>query len=201
VSAPAYRATALAWLAARGTWRLSDAIGWLVEHLVAPGFLAPWRDEDAPFLWEQRHGVVLSGPPHESFAPSVIGNDFDPDESSGAASEPIVRATEFPRVLEAAHARVRAELRGLFAHPPRDTFVHAALYARRVVRENGRWTVRLTCEASMSDQVLALLAADLLRDRAPYDEELVVCEVCPYVGFEPACTWRERTECSRHRDD
>jgi hypothetical protein len=53
----------------------------------------------------------------------------------------------------------------------------------------------------MSDQILALLAADLLRDRAPYDEELVVCEVCPYVGFEPMRRRSERAECPRHRDE
>jgi hypothetical protein len=117
VTTPAYRSTALAWLAARGTWRLSDAIGWVIENLVTPGFLAPWCDEDAPFLWEQRNGVVLSGPPRESFMPPVVGESLDEadDAACRAAGEPIVRASEFPRVLEAAHARVRAELRGLFA--------------------------------------------------------------------------------------
>jgi hypothetical protein len=172
-----------------------------MESLVRPGLLSPWDGEHVPFLYEEGGGLVWSGPARDDFDASL-----PPDALAMLFRAPIVGAAHFGAVMGAARARVLAALRGLLAEPSDDSFVQAALDAGRVRRatngeERDRWSVRLTPLAAMSEQVLALFAADLLEDRAAYDEALTVCDLCEVVGFDAEGLDVPRRRCTWHQDE
>jgi hypothetical protein len=106
-----------------------------------------------------------------------------------------------PLLLAAARKRVLLEL-GAALSAGDLGFVHAALYAGRVQRTKalGResvWGVRVDDSDALSDQVLALFAADALRNPQAYDADLAICDACGAVSFEPAAR-TSRRGCAAH---
>jgi len=203
VPGPTLRVSALACLGVR---TLSDAVGWTMEALVRPGFLAPWGG-DIPFFFEDGAGLVWSEPHRRALdddaMPEIVARLWD-------LKEPVLDAADFGLVLGVARARVLGALRGLLTTPPNDGFVHAALYTGRVVRvapadesdsATKGWTVRLTPTLSLSEQVLALFAADMLENRADYYDALTVCDLCDLVAFDAADLDVPRTRCVDHQDE
>lgn len=203
-SVPVQRASAMAWL---DVWSLSDAVGWAKAALVRPGFLSPWRGEAVPFFFEDGAGFVWAGTRHgeldDDEMPDVVARLWD-------RPEPVLGAADFGVLIRAARQRVLDELRALIANPPNDGFVLAALDAGRVVQSavggqdgsaKGPWVVRVTAMHSLSEQVLALFAADLLENRADYYEALTVCGLCEHVAFDAGGLDVPRLRCVDHQDE
>jgi hypothetical protein len=102
----------------------------------------------------------------------------------------LVPHAQAPRLVRAARQNVLGTLAGLLGATPDDRFVQAAIYRGRVARgveRNGtrRWQLLLDESASLTEQVLALFAADLLERRGDYERHLAVCEACGTVSFLP----------------
>lgn len=150
-------------------WTVDDLLAWTRAHLVGPGRML--GGADPPYFREPPLGIVRVG------------------TASGAR-----RATNLPEVdagtlADAARSKVAATLRGLLLWPSQDAFLHGALFGGRVERVSdraggSRWIVRVTPDTPVSDQVLALFAADLLENRADYEATLNVCDTCQAVGFD-----------------
>jgi hypothetical protein len=137
---------------------------WFEEHVVASGCMP-------------RLSVVLE-PPAGSVAL----------RPSGAA---LARANaDLPRLVDTARARVVGALRGLVTVPSDDRFLRAAIFLGRVRRHEGRWIARPEPTAPLSGIVLSLFAVPLLSERAFYERELCVCEVCGRVSFDRATSSR-----------
>ena len=138
---------------------------WFDDHLVKPGCL-PRLD-------------VLTEPPTGSVS-------LRPAESERRWAN----ATA-PRVAAAARERIINTLRGLLRAPADDQFLRAFIFAGRVQRDGGRWMARPERNARLSDMVLSLFCVSILEDRALYDHQLCVCEVCGRVSFDAQSLTRE----------
>lgn len=106
-------------------------------------------------------------------------------------------AEELPRLLAMARSRTVVALRGLLANPLDDRFLQAAIFAHRVVREDGTWAARLRDKDVLSDVVLALFAVSILSCREFHEENICICDVCGRVSFTPQLSWRNG--CPRHQ--
>ena len=82
---------------------------------------------------------------------------------------------------------LRSRLDELVAH--RDGFVHAAVYKGLVVREAGDWSVDASKVLDLPTALSSLLARDVLRRRATYDDELTFCPACRRYRF---VHWEQR---------
>jgi hypothetical protein len=106
-----------------------------------------------------------------------------------------------PELVKLARQKVVDALAPMIRPNPDDAFVRAALFDGRVTRDrkwdgqNG-WSVMLTENHPLSDQVLALLAADLLDHREDYEQNLVLCATCDRVDIWPDRL--SRRGCSDH---
>jgi hypothetical protein len=173
------RASALTFTEGVGAgWLASDLAAWAREHLVRAGRLELQAGGDVLEVHEPGVGAV-------ALAPEAVRN---------GARERRIATSEAPRLLSAARSRVVASLRGVVATGDA-AFVHAALYAGRVLRSTGadgrgEWRVRLAEGAALSDQVLALFAADKLTHPEDYETDLTVCDACGAVAFLPAALSR-----------
>jgi hypothetical protein len=150
-------------------WTVEDLLVWSRTHLSKPGRMKG-SNGDPPHFREPPVGIVyVPGAAVARKASSL------PESDAGS-------------VVEAARAKVASTLRGLLVWPSQDAFVHGALYGSRVERVadggGSRWIVRVTPDTPVSDQVLALFAADLLEHRADYEGTLNVCDKCCSVGFD-----------------
>jgi hypothetical protein len=159
-------------------WELSD---WFEQHLVRTG-----RCARAP-------SVV-----HDPAVGSIV---IDP-RWSDLQRTGIVGVEQLPALLRAARQRVADTLTRFLPPESDDAFVAAATEAKRVerrqVRDQLRWVPCPNESDALSDVVLSLFAADMLENRAFYDAQLSVCEVCGRVSFDPVAT---RTLCGEHRDE
>lgn len=82
---------------------------------------------------------------------------------------------------------LRSRLDELVAH--RDGFVHAAVYRGLLVREAGDWNIDATKVTDLATALTSLLARDVLRRRAMYDDELTFCQACQCYRF---VHWEQR---------
>ena len=60
----------------------------------------------------------------------------------------------------------------------REGFVHGLVYRRVVVRTRGDWRIATPEVRDAATALVALLARDVLRNRARYDDELTACAAC-----------------------
>jgi hypothetical protein len=81
-------------------------------------------------------------------------------------------------------------MRGLLSAPADDRFLNAAIFAGRVVRDQGNWRVEVRDGDVLSDIVLALFVADVLGNREFHEEKLCVCDVCGRLSYSPTLTTR-----------
>jgi hypothetical protein len=104
------------------------------------------------------------------------------------------------RILGRARSRVVVTLRGLITDPVDDTFLETAKTTNRVqplgVGGKISWIARPQREDSLSDIVVSLFAADILSNRALYDQNLCVCDTCGRVSFR--AKMMARTGCREH---
>jgi hypothetical protein len=166
----------------RAGWLASDVAAWAQHHLVEPRRLCLLHGFEVQTVRENGFGLV-----------SLIG-------SSESVGRPRVRTARFiPQLLAASRERVLQALRATVASGS-TAFVNAALYAGRVSRERGSdqrpvWTVWLSEDDALSDQVLALFAADALAHPLDYDSLLAVCDNCGAVSFSGTSS---RSGCGAH---
>jgi hypothetical protein len=140
-----------------------------VGQLGTPESLRAWLESEVrPNGWADELDVVRE-PDHE---PIRLGREVDRDA---------LRA-----LLRDARANVVTALRGLVWRPVEDTWIADAVGRGHVLESGGRRAVRVPAGRSLSELVLALLAADALTRRRLYDERLCVCSVCSRVSFEPS---------------
>lgn len=153
-----------------GQLDIAGLSSWFDEHVVATGTTP-------------RLSVVLEPPAGTvSLRPGV-----------GAATR---AAADLPRVLSTARLRVVDALRGLISSPSDDRFLRAAIFLGRVRREEGHWIARPEPTAPLSGIVLSLFAVAILSERAFYDRQLCVCDVCGRVSFDG--TPGTRRACTLH---
>jgi hypothetical protein len=154
---------------ARSGWIASDLIAWMNEHLIAPKRLDT-RDGRV-------HQVVEHG------CPTIVFNGATPItpaiRTQTASQVPSLVASARERVIHALRATVRTG---------ETSFVNTALYAGRVARERGplskpHWHDYVTEDDALSDQVLALFAADALTHPVDYERNIAVCDVCGAIVF------------------
>ncbi len=170
---PTTRQSALAFTeGVRGGWLASDLAVWIEDHLLQPNRLV-LRKPGTVQVVEPRVGTV------------VLGRERPTSSAARAQS-----AVQVVSLLVAARDRI---VRTLKASVDSDDarYIHAALYAGRVSRERGpdgraEWCVYLTEDVPLSDQVLALFAADALTNPTDHTNELSVCEVCGAIEFSAA---------------
>jgi hypothetical protein len=153
---------------------------WIDRHLVHPGYMTrPWR------LQEPLIGVLPTDRQCGTFLPEVPPAD------------------ETAAILVRARARIIGQLRGLVLTPPDDRFLSAAIFAGRVRRVmNGKdmiWVPRPRSHDSLSDVVLSLFVADVLRRREFYAANLCICDTCGRVRFDEDP--RMRRACFDHMPD
>lgn len=182
MSSPSLRTSALAFTEGTRTgWIASDLCSWMQEHLIVPERLAV-RDGRVASVREHGVGVV-----------SLAGHTPGRHERVRTSSQvPVVIAAARDRVIQALRATVRSGETG---------FVNAALYAGRVSRDRGRdgrsrWFVYVSEEDALSDQVLALFAADALTVPEDYENEIAVCDACGAVSFNAGTS--SRRGCPTH---
>lgn len=180
-----YRTSALTFLdGALEGWGVHQLVTWADQCLIRPGRLMTRHPFPRIILREPRLGVLSFGLPAMNDAPS------------GYLSH--ARA---PDLVKLARQKVVAGLEGMIGPSSDDAFVRAALFDGRVTRnrrwdgQNG-WSVMLTEKHALSDQVLALLAADLLDHREDYEQNLVICATCDRVDIWPDRL--SRRGCSDH---
>jgi len=167
---PTTRQSALAFTeGVRGGWLASDLAVWIEDHLPEPNRLV-LREPGTVQVVEPRVGTVVL--------------DRKRQTSPHARAQSAVQVVS---LLVAARDRI---VRALKASVDSDdaSYVHAALYAGHVSRERGpdgraEWSVCLTEDVALSDQVLALFAADALTHPTAHAHELSVCEVCGAIEF------------------
>jgi hypothetical protein len=158
----------------RTGWIASDFLVWADLHLIRPGRLAVGGNSGLRQLREHDFGTVVLQTP----------NTARPGKSKS------LTLSQVPHVLSLARQRVVDALRDS-VRTGQPAFVNAALYAGRVARckgEDGRslWRVTLREDTALSDQVLALFAADALEHPADYECELSVCDTCGAVSISSA---------------
>ena len=154
----------------RGGWIASDLQAWITDHLLETKRLVP-RPGQALRVFEPGVGSMTLGDP--------AGGSTRRSVHAGAPVTALLTAVR-ERVLKTLSASVESG---------QTSYVHAALYTGRVSRErgaNGRssWYVFLADDMPLSDQVLALFAADALMNPAEYETDLCVCDVCGAVSFQ-----------------
>ncbi|UQA59357.1 hypothetical protein [Polyangium aurulentum] len=142
-----------------------DLRSWIDRHLVHTGFMPrPWRIQE-PLI-----GVLPTDRQCSAFLPEMPPAD------------------ETAALLVRARARVIGQLRGLVMSPPDDRFLSAAIFAGRVRRVmNGKdmiWVPRPRPHDALSDVVLSLFVADVLRRREFYAANLCICDTCGRVRFD-----------------
>jgi hypothetical protein len=179
-STPTARQSALAFTeGVRAGWLTSDLVAWVEEHLVRTERLV------------LGHGPLNAVTEH--------GWGVLPLQSarvSGSKPARCITASQVPQLLDASRHKVVQALRA--AIDARETaFVNAALFASRVVRVRApdgqpRWSVRLVEGCALSDQVLALFAADALEQPSAYETDLAVCDACGAVTLVPTATGSRR---------
>ncbi len=174
---PSPRVSALAFTeGARSGWIASDLVAWMKDYLAVPRRLDT-RDGQVHRAWEHGFGVVpLDGPPPEDRRNRV----------RTASQVPLLIAAARDRVIQTLRVTVRSG---------ETAFVNAALYAGRVSRERGTdgkscWHTYVTEEDALSDQVLALFAADALTYPADYEHDVAVCDACGAISFQVGATSR-----------
>lgn len=170
---PVPRDSALAFTeGVRGGWIASDLRAWINDHLIVPGRLALRRSHSLRVL-EPGVGVV-------TLDAGRLPPSATPTELAILTVALVTAARE--RVIKALRASVESG---------QSSYINAALYTGRVSRERGAdgrssWYVFVTDDIALSDQVLALFAADALTNPAQYESELCVCDECGSVSFVPA---------------
>ena len=173
MNSPSPRASALAFTeGARTGWIASDLAAWVDEHLVATRRI------------DVQHGRVQTVCERGI---GVVGLSSVPQQ---VRKERVRTASQVPLLIAAARDRVINDLR-VTVRSGETGFVNAALYAGRVSRERGadgqsHWFVYLSEDDALSDQVLALFAADALTCPAAYEHDIVVCEARGAVSFNPS---------------
>ncbi len=153
---------------------------WIDRHLVHTGYMGrPWRIQE-PLI-----GVLPSDRQCSAFLPEVPPAD------------------ETAAILVRARARIIGQLRGMVMSPADDRFLSAAIFAGRVRRVmNGKdmiWVPRPRPHDSLSDVVLSLFVADILRRREFYANNLCICDTCGRVRFDEDP--RMRRACFDHLPD
>ena len=182
---PSERQSAMAFLEGR-SWDLHELVTWSDAHMVRPGRLLTQHAFPRILIREHGKGVLSYGTP-----------------TVGEVTAGFLPHSEARSLVAQARLAVVSKLEGLLRAAPDDSFVQAAIYDGRVTRGKRRdgtrgWQVLVTEQHALSDQVLALLVADLLDHRQDYDHDLVVCDTCSKVTF-----WPERMSrrgCSEHPD-
>lgn len=167
-------------------WGLHHLVTWIDQCLVRPGRLITRHAFPRIIIRETNIGALSFGAP-------------DNREDAGSFLE----HSRAPELLKWARRAVVEALEGMLRTSPDDRFVQAALYDGRVTRvqraRRGRtWDVMLTEDHALSQQVLALFAADLLERRDDYEQQLVICGTCERVDF-----WPERVSrrgCPQHAE-
>jgi len=186
VQIPDARSSAIAFTeGVRTGWIASDFMVWADINLIRPGRLAVAGSSGLRQLREHDFGTVVLQAP----------NPARPGRSKS------LTLSQVPHVLTLARQRVVDTLRDS-VRTGQSAFVHAALYAGRVARckgEDGRsfWRVALREDTALSDQVLALFAADALEHPTEYESELSVCDTCGAVSISSAGV-SSRRACSVH---
>ncbi len=153
----------LAFVNGAATWSRTDLGDWFRTHAAVLG-----RHEPPGSVWD------------------IVG-DSTPYSLTGP---PSARPRQLPRLLAMARWQVILTLRGMLATPADDRFLHAAIFAARVVRADGAWRVEARDTDPLSLVVLALFAADILGHREFHEQNLCVCDVCGRVSYNPRLTTR-----------
>lgn len=183
MKSPSARASALAFTEGTRTgWIGSDLISWMEEHLVAP------------------RRMVVQGGRISVIREHGIGPVSLAAKAQQARRERVRTASQIPLLIAAARDRIVEALR-VTVRSGETTFVNAALYAGRVSRERGpdgvsHWFVYLSEDDALSDQVLALFAADALTFPADYEHEISVCDACGAISFNSGTA--SRRGCAAH---
>lgn len=180
-----FRTSALTFLdGALEGWGVHQLVTWTDQCLIRPRRLMTRQPFPRVVIREPHLGALSFGMPGMNDAPS------------GYLSH--ARA---PDLVKLARQKVVDALEPMIRPNPDDAFVRAALFDGRVTRDrrwdgqNG-WTVMLTEKHALSEQVLALLAADLLEHREDYEQNLVFCATCGRIDFWP--DRQSRRGCSEH---
>ena len=167
---PSPRLSALAFTdGSKAGWVSSDLANWTREHLIAPGRL---------------HVCDVSV--HKVFEHG-FSNLSVQRSRSGAHALNVRTTSEVPTLVAAARDRVLQALRTT-VRTGETGFVNAALYEGRVSRERGPdgkclWRPFVSENDALSDQVLALFAADALCFPSDYERCIAVCDMCGTVSF------------------
>lgn len=168
-TAPELRESALAFTeGVRVGWISSDLRRWIDDHLVVPGRLALRKPNVIRVTEPGAGAVVLEHAGHSARTRTETG--IQTVALLAAARERVVQTLRSS--LESGEAR----------------YVNAALYSGRVSRERGAdgrssWYVFLSDDVPLSDQVLAMFAADALTHPDQYQGDLCVCDECGAVSF------------------
>ena len=169
-SIPTPRESALAFTeGSKAGWITSDLVAWTSEHLIVPDRFCT-RDGNTIRVFE--HGL------------GELSVDIAPSSTRSRRSRTTSRV---PMLVATARDRVVHVLR-MTARTGETSFVNAALYSGRVSRERDRdgvsvWQTYLSENDALSDQVLALFAADALTFPADYEHGITVCNACGVVSF------------------
>ncbi len=166
-------------------WSRRELAAWIHIHLIRTGRLVARAQLSTLHVHQFPIGVMQLDnlrPPHFS----MFGDDTGDDKVGS--------------FVNAARSEVFTSL-ARFVERHDDSFVQAAIYAGRLTRcsletNHRAWRVFIHESTNLSDQVLALFAADMLENRADYDDALVVCRHCSKIIF-----WSDRitpTVCQCH---
>ena len=142
-------------------WSGFEVVGWLNEHLIAPGrMLRPTA------LHEGSLTASLDGGSDDELIAVV-----DAARTRVVATlQAFIRATPDDRFLKAA--------------------IFADRVQRRRLEKRSVWVARPNESDPLGDVVLSLFAVDVLMHRGFHETKLCVCEVCGRVSFEPAAGTR-----------
>lgn len=157
---------------------------WIDEYLVRTG-----RMERPTHLTEPMAGTLLLD--------ALTG----PDASTSRG--------QLDRILGRARSRVVRTLQGLVQTPRDEAFIETAISTGRVQSVdpsgNSTWIARPRRDDPLSDIVLSLFVADILSNRALYEQNLCVCSTCGRLSFRartmPRTACREHNESVHRADD
>lgn len=125
------------------------------------------------------------------------------DTLAATGTPPSATKALLDRILGRARSRVVFTLRGLVADPIDDRFLETMKSSGRVqvlgIGGKTSWIARPQREDSLSDIVLSLFAADILSNRALYDQNLCVCDTCGRVSFR--AKMMARNGCREHNTE
>jgi len=167
---PTPRESALAFTdGSKAGWITSDLVTWMQHHLIAPGRFHT-SDGDTQNVFEHGFGCL------------TVNRSL-----SGAHAFHSRKTSEVPGLVATARDRILHVLR-VTVRTGETGFVNAALYEGRVSRERGTkgksvWHACVSENDALSDQVLALFAADALTNPSDYESGIAVCDVCGVVSF------------------